>query len=87
MIKDRKHNCYTCRHRRQALGSAHSACALIGGPNSIESLACAIAIVTPDGIEVNEHGRRNGWATWPINFDPIWIEKCDFYAAKEEPPC
>lgn len=34
------------------------------------------------GITINEHGFRKGWANWPWNFDPIWINTCNCY---EEP--
>lgn len=27
---------------------------------------------------INEHGAKNGWANWPFDFDPIWIEACEF---------
>ena len=30
-------------------------------------------------VQLNDHGVKNGWASWPIDFDPIWIEKCAFY--------
>lgn len=25
-------------------------------------------------LKFNQHGVKNGWCTWPINFDPIWVE-------------
>jgi len=24
-------------------------------------------------IQINEHGFKNGWAMFPIKFDPVWI--------------
>jgi len=33
-------------------------------------------------VEVNEWGKKNGWALWPLNFDPTWIEKCGLYRDK-----
>lgn len=30
-------------------------------------------------VTVSEHGRKNGWASWPFDFDSIWIETCDSY--------
>jgi len=30
-------------------------------------------------VQLNPHGVKNGWATWPLDFDPIWVEKCSFY--------
>ena len=31
----------------------------------------------------NLHGVRNGWFWWPINFDPVWLEKCTGFEKKE----
>lgn len=31
--------------------------------------------IDPDGI-------RNGWAYWPIDFDPTWVRSCAFYKSK-----
>ncbi len=30
-----------------------------------------------------EQGIRRGWFIWPVNFDPVWLERCDGYAAKD----
>lgn len=27
-------------------------------------------------ITINEHGIEHGWANWPVDFDPIWIDSC-----------
>lgn len=34
-------------------------------------------------VHVNKHGYENGWATWPWNFDPIWITSCDAFVTIE----
>lgn len=31
----------------------------------------------------NSHGIRSGWFFHPINFDPVWLESCTGYKAKE----
>lgn len=31
------------------------------------------------GIKMNIHGVEKGWANWPINFDPVWIDECTGY--------
>jgi hypothetical protein len=31
-----------------------------------------------------EHGIRRGWFSWPFNFDPIWLNTCDGFEAKEQ---
>lgn len=75
-----KNDCYTCKHRKSILGSAHSACSVFGdvNPLMIELLYLAgksIRIRNGDDVllEVDEYGARMGWAAWPINFDPTWI--------------
>jgi len=25
-------------------------------------------------LEFDSYGTRKGWCTWPVNFDPIWVE-------------
>lgn len=30
-------------------------------------------------VSLNEHGVKNGWANWPIDFDPIWVDKCKLF--------
>lgn len=34
-------------------------------------------------VKLNEHGVKNGWAAWPLNFDPIWVEDCVTFKEKE----
>lgn len=35
-------------------------------------------------VLLNEVGVRGGWATWPIDFDPTWVEQCLLFEKKEE---
>ncbi len=37
-----------------------------------------------DAIKLNPHGVKNGWANWPFDFDPVWVEKCDVFVDKED---
>jgi hypothetical protein len=40
----------------------------------------------PEGepvVKLNEHGVKNGWAAWPLDFDPIWVQDCRFFTEKE----
>ncbi len=30
-------------------------------------------------VTVNEHARINGWASWPFDYDVIWLDSCDSY--------
>jgi hypothetical protein len=67
------HNCYTCLHREDLAGDAHSQCSeglkqcLSGLPKSEVTIR----------VSLDPHGVRNGWAMWPFNFDPIWITTCN----------
>jgi len=62
-------NCYDCKHRRGADGSAHSKCV---HPQVSDLI-----------IEGEPHGIRNGWFYFPINFDPVWLNKCNGFEKKE----
>lgn len=35
-------------------------------------------------IKVNDHGFKSGWCTWPIDFDRIWIDRCDSYCNEKQ---
>ena len=68
-------NCYTCKHRGQVPGSCHSTCqeglkqCLSGLPKERVTIR----------VSLNAHGYQNGWANWPFDFDPIWIDSCNSY--------
>ena len=93
-----KPNCYTCKHRGNVPGSAHSSCrhpetnAALDDPlASIMAIFAGVGRTGPQisaaalalGIEANAHGIRNGWFNWPWNFDPVWLESCDGFEEKE----
>ena len=83
-MKNKKHNCYTCRFRSEVTGSAHSKCNVLEhtkGPAAGFSLGLISSImkINPRDIKLNSHGVANGWAAWPINFDPVWVEECGYY--------
>ena len=62
MNKDKKKTCYDCAYRGTIPGNAHTKCTFNWGKSEIES---------PKGAE---HGRRNGWWSFPLNYDPVWME-------------
>lgn len=33
-------------------------------------------------VQLNPHGVKHGWASWPFNFDEIWITSCNTYEEK-----
>jgi len=36
-------------------------------------------------VKGNPQGVRNGWFNWPWNFDPVWLESCDGWEARDQP--
>jgi hypothetical protein len=93
-----KHNCYTCKFRGTVTGSAHSRCNFVkenysGEETHASLLEISLATGTTELtvketkeplVKMNETGIRGGWATWPIDFDPIWVDKCLMYKAVED---
>lgn len=84
-----KPNCYACKHRRNVPGDAHSVCGAL--PAELIFDAMALFLLTAGQVHAGKvvvtahpHGVRSGWCSWPINFDPVWIDQCSLYAAKEE---
>jgi len=77
-----KPNCYSCKHRQISIaGGGHSSCHKVGEP----ILAMAVMLkenVNPLGIVAKQHGVLNGWFTWPIDFDPVWLEACRGFEKK-----
>jgi hypothetical protein len=81
-----KMNCYNCKHHGEVAGSAHSSCKVLDKHPDL-MIQCFIAATTlgkvGDFVKLHPHGVKNGWACWPLNFDPCWVEECKFYKEKE----
>jgi hypothetical protein len=90
-----KPNCYKCIYRGNVPGSAHSRCNVLSSNCSSESEVFRLEILlstnqvqltnkeTKDPlVKLNDHGIKNGWASWPIDFDPVWVEGCIFETKK-----
>ena len=89
--------CYGCEYRGSVAGDTHICCnhPLVVNNELIKVAALLRQGVImlgqkPDGgifppleIEANEHGVKSGWFTWPINFDPVWLENCDGFKEDE----
>ena len=76
-------NCYNCKHRQDVPGSAHSSCGSIPEDNKF-LIAVKIEMLSNLGMQsnfitLNPHGVRNGWCTWPIDFDPCWVSDCKLW--------
>ena len=84
--------CYSCKWRRDCVGSAHSRCThpAVGaeGSDPLGELLAIFASVgrtepviaqaaTKLNIRGRAHGIAHGWFNWPWNFDPVWLENCD----------
>jgi len=59
----------------------------ISFPNGYDRLADYLKANKADGIMPvvtgNHHGIKNGWFSWPMNFDPIWLQTCSGFEAIE----
>jgi hypothetical protein len=77
---EKNHDCYKCQFRKQKPGSAHSECEAI---DRGIGLMAAIRGIVPGETELNPIGVRGGWAMWPIDFDPTWINRCEFFVERE----
>ena len=89
-------DCYKSLMREGVPGSAHSCCKALRhkakDPNSPEvikletHLALGFVELNIDEgpvIKINPHGRKSGWANWPLDFDPIWVSECKFYLPQD----
>jgi hypothetical protein len=86
--------CYECIHRRVLPGNTRSACRHpataaaqanpLAGP--ISAMGNALPMPSPPGLSVifDRHGIRMGWASWPYNFDPMWLVSCDGFTPEPE---
>jgi len=90
-------NCYKCQFKGSVPGSAHSSCGLIkamlkGMPDDkIASMEVMLMLGQAklssndeDLIVLDPHGVKNGWADWPFDFDPVWVQKCEGFIEKED---
>lgn len=82
--------CYNCKFRGNLPGSAHSRCNVISSSGDDKSDTLEMLIVSglysitnkntgEPIVKLNNYGVKNGWADWPINFDPVWVESCEFF--------
>lgn len=85
-------DCHKCKFVGTVIGSAHKSCKVLADTKLdilIASGLAEIQISKKDGteskpaVEVNPWGKSHGWADWPIQFDPIWIDSCVFFAEPE----
>ena len=87
-------DCYKCKFRGSVPGSAHSSCNVIRQASDIEK-ARELELLIAGGqvsltdqddnpiVKLNPHGVKSGWAMWPLDFDPTWVDSCGFFKEKE----
>ena len=86
-------DCYECKFRRTVPGSAHSSCKVISEVCTDKAQAKGLEFLLAFGgkeilvngkpaVDLDPHGIRNGWASWPIDFDPTWVRSCALYKKK-----
>ena len=84
--------CLTCKYRGKLYNSVHSSCKhpivtkIMGDHEALMWLMVGIVencrtIVSNPGLNVEfaHQGIEGGWASWPFNFDPRWLENCNGY--------
>lgn len=86
-------NCHDCIWSRKLPGSVNLLCTItkVIDPDDWCGLARKIvkgevSLVHKDTnepmITICEQAKSLGWANWPIDFDPVWIEDCQYFADK-----
>lgn len=59
--------CNECKFKRNISGDNH--------------ISCSRKMTKVNGI--NQTGVSKGWFMFPLNFDPIWADKCDAFIHKD----
>lgn len=84
-------NCHNCVFKKNIPGDCHVACAHPAVVNN----ASKILLITLNGqsrelepilgFHMHDHGVREGWATFPVNYDPIWmVGECKLFIDKKD---
>lgn len=71
--------CTNCKYKTYGMsGSHHIGCNKIEGEkNKFIAAGLLLQGYRFTKINISEHGIKNGWATWPLDFDSIWIDNCE----------
>lgn len=79
-------DCSNCKFKAELGYTHHITCkALDEVAPELKVTAFALAQVTGkvgSYVSLNPHGVKNGWADWPLEFDPVWVEECKFFQEK-----
>lgn len=70
------HRCNTCQYAGSIPGNAHITCNSPLFKNETDKFIVSIAIMggTLIGPKFDSYGVAQGWAQWPVEFDPVWME-------------
>ncbi len=94
-----KPKCYGCKWRANLPGDAHSCCQHPAAQQALNNplgqvLAVFASVQRTEPVQgeptalINvtgsQHGIRKGWFNWPWNFDPVWLETCDGFEARDD---
>lgn len=90
-------NCHECIYVGNVPGSVHRSCKVLHTSEVSENIVRLLEIGIATGmaelndketgepvVKLDPHGVKNGWAAWPVDFDPIWIQECKFYKNKND---
>ncbi|RUP42177.1 MAG: hypothetical protein EKK63_02450 [Acinetobacter sp.] len=86
-------NCYDCKFQGTVPGSAHSCCTFIPEDMRLKLMLLYLSgkqlVITQEESEepvpilnLDPHGIKNGWANWPVDFDPVWVSDCKLFTSK-----
>lgn len=79
--------CYKCKHRGAVPGDAHSCCLhpKIGDETDKLEHAIMFNIYGKSKLQIigNFHAIKQGYFSWPLSFDPIWLENCLGFEQRE----
>ncbi len=88
--KQTRPDCYKCVYRKNLAGNAHSKCThptaeavkkTLGPMGGLLEFMPG-PVVTNDMVEGDPRGMLKGWFSWPFNFDPTWLVRCNGFKGK-----
>lgn len=79
-------DCYTCKHKDNVVGSAHVCCR--NPKMSAQTVSIVLFALLAGQTEFipfsfERHGVVNGWCNFPLEFDPVWVKRCDWREENE----
>ena len=82
--------CHDCAYSRSVPGSTHLQCTFNfvdvsildqkSPKESFKEFNNHLASIP----KIDDYGAANGWANWPIDFDPIWLKDCGKFSTERD---